>query len=158
MTKSKQLISIALALALAVACSSSSSEYSDEASSKNRPQHHTNKGYQNHPFVETAASKGLFFYLRRAWSSLFYPDIPDGHQLTELESLERLKSISSERITWLGHATFLINTSGVSILTDPFLSKRASPISWAGPRRIVNLPIPINKLPLIDIIIMGVHG
>ncbi|MEW6995902.1 MBL fold metallo-hydrolase [Colwelliaceae bacterium MEBiC 14330] len=38
-----------------------------------------------------------------------------------MEPFKCLKSIANERITWLGHATFLINTSGVSILIDPFL-------------------------------------
>ena len=151
----KVFSSITLLLAILVACSSNSSEYSNKISLENKPQHHTNKGYQNHPFVETAAPKGVFFYMRRAWDSVFVPEVPDGHQLTELESLQLLNSISSDRVTWLGHASFLITTSGVTILTDPFLSERASPFSWAGPRRIVNLPIPINKLPSIDILIVS---
>ncbi|GIU18054.1 hypothetical protein TUM4261_38390 [Shewanella sp. c952] len=146
---------ITLVFVILVACSSNSSDYSMKMSSDTKPQHHTNKGYQNHPFVETAAPKGFFFYMRRAWGSLFGPDIPDGHELTELESLQLLNSISSDRVTWLGHASFLITTSKVTILTDPFLSKRASPVSWAGPKRFVNLPIAINKLPDIDIIIVS---
>lgn len=148
-------MSISLVLVVLMACSSSSSEYSKKISADNKPQHHTNKGYQNDPFVETAAPKGIFFYMRRAWGSLFVPDVPDGHELTELESLQLLSAIASDRITWLGHASFLMTTSGVTILTDPFLSKRASPVSWAGPRRIVSLPIPVNKLPAIDIVIVS---
>ena len=155
MSKIKFFSSIILVLAILVACSSNSSEYSTKISSDNKLQHHTSKGYQNHPFVETAAPKGIFFYMRRAWGSLFFPDVPDGHELTELASLQLLNSISSDRVTWLGHASFLITTSGVTILTDPFLSKHASPVSWAGPRRIVNLPIPISKLPSIDIVIIS---
>jgi N-acyl-phosphatidylethanolamine-hydrolysing phospholipase D len=151
----KSRMNITLVSAMLVACSSKSSEYSKKKSPDNKPQHHTNKGYQNHPFVETAAPKGTFFYVRRAWGSLFVPSVPDGHELTELESLQLLNSISSDRVTWLGHASFLITTSGVTILTDPFLSKHASPVSWAGPKRIVDLPIPINKLPPIDILIIS---
>ena len=48
-----------------------------------------------------------------------------------------------------------LETSGVTILTDPFLSKFASPVSWAGPKRFVDLPIPINKLPPIEIVIVS---
>jgi N-acyl-phosphatidylethanolamine-hydrolysing phospholipase D len=155
MNNIKYFIGTTLVLAILFACSSNSSEYSNKISSDNKPQHHTNNGYQNHPFVETAASKGVFFYMRRAWGSLFIPNVPDEHELTELESLQLLNTISSDRVTWLGHASFLITTSGVTILTDPFLSKRASPISWAGPRRIVGLPIPISKLPSIDIVIVS---
>jgi N-acyl-phosphatidylethanolamine-hydrolysing phospholipase D len=155
MSFTKFFMSTFLVLVTLVACTSTSSESSKEISLDNRPKHHTSSGYQNDPFVETASSKGIFFYMRRAWDSIFVPEVPDGHELTELESLQLLNSISSDRITWLGHASFLITTSGVTILTDPFLSKRASPVSWAGPRRIVNLPIPINKLPAIDIVIVS---
>ena len=151
----KFCINTTLASAILVACSSNLPEYSIRVSSDNKPKHHTNKGYQNHPFVETAVSKGTFFYIRRAWGSLFVPDVPDGHELTELESLQLLNSTSNDRITWLGHASFLITTSGVTILTDPFLSNRASPVSWAGPKRFVNLPIPVNKLPAINLVIVS---
>ncbi len=137
------------------ACSTTSSEVAQEASLSEAPKHHTPNGYQNHPFIETAAPKGPFFYLRRAWDSLFVPNIPDGHQLSEPESMQLLHTINTDRITWLGHASFLIKTSDVTILTDPFLSKYASPVSWAGPKRFVHLPIPINKLPTIDIIIVS---
>jgi L-ascorbate metabolism protein UlaG (beta-lactamase superfamily) len=136
-------------------CTTTSSETAEKTSLSNTPKHHTRDGYQNYPFIETAAPKGPFFYIRRAWDSLFVPDIPDGHQLSKLESMQLLHTIDSDRITWLGHASFLIKTSNVTILTDPFLSEHASPISWAGPKRFVNLPIPINKLPTIDIIIVS---
>jgi N-acyl-phosphatidylethanolamine-hydrolysing phospholipase D len=149
------LISIALVLAALVACSSTLPEPSKEVSLANKPKHHTSSGYQNDPFVETASSKGVSFYLRRAWDSIFVPKIPDGHVLTESESIQLLNSIESDSITWLGHASFLIKTSGVVILTDPFLSKFASPVSWAGPKRFIDLPIPINKLPAIDIVIVS---
>ena len=39
-------------------------------------------------------------------------------------------------VTWIGHATVLIQTSGLNILTDPIWSDRASPLSFAGPRRV----------------------
>jgi len=151
----KKLISTVLVLAALVACSLIPSEYSKEISLDNKPKHHTSSGYQNHPFVETASSKGPFFYMRRAWDSIFVPKIPDGHKLAELESIQLLNSIDSDRITWLGHASFLIKTSGMTILTDPFLSKFASPVPLLGPKRFVDLPIPINKLPPIDIVIVS---
>jgi N-acyl-phosphatidylethanolamine-hydrolysing phospholipase D len=97
----------------------------------NKLKHHTSSGYQNDPFVETSSSKGSFFYMRRAWDSIFVPKIPDGHVLTESESIKLLNSISSDRVTWLGHASFLIKTSGVVILTDPFFYQN-SPALFHG--------------------------
>lgn len=60
MSNIKFSISITLVLVILAACSSNSSEYSTKISSDNKPQHHRNNGYQNHPFVETAAPKGFF--------------------------------------------------------------------------------------------------
>ena len=99
------------------ACSTTSSEIAQEVSLSEAPRHHTPHGYQNQPFIETAAPKGPFFYLRRAWDSLFVPNIPNGHELSEPESMQLLHTINTDRITWLGHASFLIKTSDVTILT-----------------------------------------
>ncbi len=131
------------------------SQSKEQITMKIKPNHHTSIGFQNHPFVETAAPKGIIFYIRRFWGSVFAPDIPDGHELSELESTQLLHSIKSDRITWLGHASFLIRVSGKTILTDPFLTEFASPISWAGPIRFVGPVIPLDKLPPIDIVIVS---
>jgi N-acyl-phosphatidylethanolamine-hydrolysing phospholipase D len=120
-----------------------------------KPQHHTDTGFQNHPFVETAAPKGVLFYLRRAWGSIFTPSVPEGHSLSEEESTSLFNSFEGDRISWLGHATFLIKINGKTILTDPFLSEFASPISWAGPRRYVNPGISLENLPPIDIVVIS---
>jgi N-acyl-phosphatidylethanolamine-hydrolysing phospholipase D len=118
-----------LALVVLLSCTSTSSEFPKKISLDDKPKHHTTSGYQNYPFVETAAPKGMLFYIRRAWGSVFVPDIPDGHKLSGVESIQLLNSIESGRVTWLGPASFLIKTSDVTILTDPFLSKFASPVS-----------------------------
>ena len=120
-----------------------------------KPDHHTAKGFRNHPFVETAAPKGIAFYLRRVWGSIFRPNVPDGHALPEAESIRLLNAIRGDRISWLGHATFLIKLNGKTILTDPFLSEFASPISWAGPRRYVHPGISMANLPPIDVLIIS---
>lgn len=122
---------------------------------ENIPKHHTSTGFQNYPFIETAAPKGFLFYMRRFWGSVFTPDIPKGHALPESESIGLLNSTQGDSITWLGHASFLIKTAGVTILTDPFLTEFASPISWAGPRRFVDPGIPLEKLPPIDVVIVS---
>lgn len=136
-------------------CVSISSQSSGQASMGNKPMHHTETGFQNHPFVETAASKGFLFYVRRFWGSVFTPDIPDGHALSTQASMLLLNSIEGDKISWLGHASFLLKTSDVIILTDPFLTEFASPISWAGPRRFVEPGITIANLPQIDVVLVS---
>lgn len=55
------------------------------------------------------------------------------------------------RITNIGHATFLIQMSGLNILTDPVFSKRAGPFGIFGPKRVADPGISLNLLPPIDI-------
>ncbi len=54
------------------------------------------------------------------------------------------------RITFINHATFLIQRAGFNILTDPVFSERTSPFSFIGPKRIHKPGIEIDKLPKID--------
>lgn len=56
------------------------------------------------------------------------------------------------RVSNVGHATFLIQTVGLNILTDPVWSERVSPVSFAGPKRVINPGIKFENLPPIDII------
>jgi L-ascorbate metabolism protein UlaG (beta-lactamase superfamily) len=61
------------------------------------------------------------------------------------------------RISFVGHATLLIQTGGLNILTDPVWSERASPFTFAGPKR-VNAPgIAFEALPPIDVVLVS-HG
>lgn len=58
-------------------------------------------------------------------------------------------------VTPLGHATVLIQTGGLNILTDPLLIGRASPFSFMGPQRVTPLPFPLKNLPRIDAILIS---
>ena len=53
---------------------------------------------------------------------------------------------------WIGHSTFLIKTDGVTILTDPIFSDRASPFSSIGPKRLIPPSMNISDLPNIDFV------
>jgi N-acyl-phosphatidylethanolamine-hydrolysing phospholipase D len=58
-------------------------------------------------------------------------------------------------VTWLGHSSALWQIAGLNILTDPIFSKRASPVAFAGPKRLVPLPIQIGQLPHIDVVLIS---
>jgi L-ascorbate metabolism protein UlaG (beta-lactamase superfamily) len=62
---------------------------------------------------------------------------------------------SGLRITWLGHSTTLIEIDGVTILSDPIWSDRASPSRWVGPRRFHPPVIALDDLPHIDAVIVS---
>lgn len=57
--------------------------------------------------------------------------------------------------TFINHATVLIQTAGLNILTDPIWSNRCSPVSWAGPRRHRNPGIRFEDLPPIDLVLIS---
>jgi N-acyl-phosphatidylethanolamine-hydrolysing phospholipase D len=59
------------------------------------------------------------------------------------------------RITWIGHATFLIQAAGLNILTDPQWSRRASPVQFAGPARLVPPSLPLERLPPVDAVLVS---
>ena len=61
------------------------------------------------------------------------------------------------RLSFVGHASWLIQTSGLNILIDPVWSERASPVSWAGPKRHNDPGIAFDALPPIDVALVS-HG
>ncbi len=65
------------------------------------------------------------------------------------------KPESGLRATWLGHSTVLIEIDGARILTDPVWGERASPMSFAGPKRFHPVPVSIAALPPLDAIIIS---
>ena len=62
---------------------------------------------------------------------------------------------TKKTLTWIGHASFLLQIDGVNILTDPHLTKRASPVSFAGPKRTTPPGLNFEDIPIIDIIIIS---
>lgn len=59
------------------------------------------------------------------------------------------------RVTMVGHATLLIQIAGLNILTDPVWSDRASPLPFAGPKRVTAPGVKIDDLPPIDAILLS---
>ncbi|HEY0652325.1 MAG TPA: MBL fold metallo-hydrolase [Chryseosolibacter sp.] len=59
------------------------------------------------------------------------------------------------RITFINHSTFLIQVDGLNILTDPIYSLRASPLTFAGPKRMRLPGIKFEDLPRIDAVIIS---
>jgi L-ascorbate metabolism protein UlaG (beta-lactamase superfamily) len=62
---------------------------------------------------------------------------------------------SDLRVTFVNHATVLIQTAGLNILTDPIWSERCSPVSWAGPERVRPPGIRFENLPPIDVVLIS---
>jgi L-ascorbate metabolism protein UlaG (beta-lactamase superfamily) len=59
------------------------------------------------------------------------------------------------RISYVGHASFLIQTAGLNMLLDPVWSQRASPFRFVGPKRVNDPGIAFADLPPIDIVLVS---
>jgi N-acyl-phosphatidylethanolamine-hydrolysing phospholipase D len=58
-------------------------------------------------------------------------------------------------VTWIGHSTLLVQIGGLNVLTDPIWSERASPVAFAGPRRLVAPGMRFEDLPRIDAVVIS---
>lgn len=74
--------------------------------------------------------------------------------VSPLESWSQLPD-TGLRVTWLGHSTMLLELGGARILTDPVFGERASPMSFAGPRRFHPTPVPLDALPELDAVLVS---
>jgi L-ascorbate metabolism protein UlaG (beta-lactamase superfamily) len=63
--------------------------------------------------------------------------------------------VAGLRVTMVGHATLLIQIAGLNLLTDPVWSDRASPLAFAGPKRITAPGIRLEDLPPIDAVLLS---
>lgn len=58
-------------------------------------------------------------------------------------------------LTWVNHATFLIQTMDLNVLTDPVWAWRASPVQFMGPRRVRFPGVPFGRLPRIHVALLS---
>ncbi|MBW4331152.1 MBL fold metallo-hydrolase [Stakelama sp. CBK3Z-3] len=57
-------------------------------------------------------------------------------------------------VTWVGHASVLVQTQGLNILTDPVWSEKAGPLGL-GPTRVAQPGIAFDDLPKIDLVLIS---
>ncbi len=62
---------------------------------------------------------------------------------------------SADTLTWVGHDTFLVQWGGLNLLTDPIYGERASPLPFAGPKRLVPPALAFERLPPIDVVLVS---
>lgn len=58
-------------------------------------------------------------------------------------------------LTFVGHSTFVIQTPKGTVITDPVFAERASPVSFAGPRRVREAAVRLDRLPHIDLVLLS---
>jgi N-acyl-phosphatidylethanolamine-hydrolysing phospholipase D len=64
-------------------------------------------------------------------------------------------NVSVDALTWIGHASFLLQVGGLNVLTDPHLTPRASPLPFGAPRRFNPPALGFADLPKIDLVLIS---
>lgn len=122
------------------------------------PSHHHPDGGFRTPWVDADPHPGFLDLLRWRWERLRSPlpavdsgAIPRGVP----EPAPHRADPGEIRATWLGHASFLLQIGGATVLTDPVFGDRASPVSFAGPARVVPAPLAVDELPPVDAVVLS---
>jgi len=92
------------------------------------------------------------------WQLGFYKDQATPSPLPDQFSFPAPKSEyleSNDHVRWVNHSTFLIQSAGLSFITDPIFSERCSPFSFFGPRRQHAATPSADQLPDIDFVIIS---
>jgi N-acyl-phosphatidylethanolamine-hydrolysing phospholipase D len=123
------------------------------------PPHHRDGGFQNnHGDFEP---KSLAEVLRWRWNAarLGLPKRPAAPIPTQAADLGFIRAnhgaTQQPAMTWIGHATVLAQLGGLNVLTDPIFSERASPLSFAGPKREQPAGLSLAELPHVDAVVVS---
>ena len=98
----------------------------------------------------TGKSRGGFLYRYLTQKRPPWPDQVDVAQSVPPARVEA----SEMRVTWIGHASVLVQTQGLNILTDPVWSEKAGPLGL-GPKRVAAPGVKFDDLPKIDVVLVS---
>jgi N-acyl-phosphatidylethanolamine-hydrolysing phospholipase D len=136
---------------LLAGCASQVNPYYDPA----KP-HHAPDGFRNNYMGQVSKPFADLVKWRLAAMRAGLPEAPREPTPVAAPEIARLQSNRTEAsVTWIGHATALVQCGGLNILTDPVFSDRASPVSFAGPKRAQPPGVALDALPPIDVIVVS---
>jgi L-ascorbate metabolism protein UlaG (beta-lactamase superfamily) len=127
-----------------------------------RPQHAAASRYEKGKFLNASTTRVLqkqnllntiLRYAKRPKSAATPPFEVPVHSIPAAEFGRE----PSEQllVNWLGHASLLLELGKRRYLLDPVLSERASPVSFAGPKRIHPAPVKPEDIQHIDAVIIS---
>jgi L-ascorbate metabolism protein UlaG (beta-lactamase superfamily) len=114
--------------------------------------HFDGKRFHN---IEPKPHKDLWSLLKWQFSRAPQPDWVE--QPGPVEPVQVLPDVDGQelRVTYINHATLLIQQHGLNILTDPVWSERVSPFQFIGPKRHHPPGLSMDQLPPIDLILVS---
>jgi N-acyl-phosphatidylethanolamine-hydrolysing phospholipase D len=115
--------------------------------------HHTPTGFKNNYAQQVNKSFGDF--IRWQWESWGLDKTASSPTPSVQADLGLLKTPTAPTVTWIGHATALVQASGLNVLIDPIFSERASPVQIFGPKRAQAPGVAMADLPNIDVVLIS---
>ncbi len=121
--------------------------------------HHRSEGFQNNYTDATDKPQSDFFRWQWERARAGLPKPPEKPTAVVVPDMKfvgaNIGSQQQPAITWIGHATMLVQMGGLNLLTDPIFSDRASPVQFAGPKRYQAPGIALKDLPRIDVVLLS---
>lgn len=111
-------------------------------------------GSRFHNLNRVEGDKGLWQILKWRFTSNNVEWPKENHNQSKPQISENVE-YDQCAITFINHASALIQFSGLNILTDPIFSERASPFSWLGPKRVRKPGLLLNELPKIHVVLIS---
>lgn len=108
-----------------------------------------------HPEEERTGGAFLRWRLERLRSPLPPDPAPEAVPREAPDPARHRGATHEVRLTWIGHATFLLQIHGLNLLTDPVLGRRASPFRRWGPSRFTPPALAVAELPPLDAVLLS---
>jgi len=123
--------------------------------------HHTHAGFRNN--YVSSVTRTLPEVLRWQYQRIIHrlpprPTLETPSVAADLDFIStnaRAGAAMVPAVTWIGHASMLVQASGLNVLTDPIFSTRASPLTFIGPARAYPPGIALRDLPRIDVVVIS---
>ncbi len=126
--------------------------------------HHTADGFKNNYVgtIDKSFGELLRWQIERIRNGLpRAAQAPTPQQLPDLAAIRGYATgpigaaLKPPAITWIGHASMLVQAGGLNVLTDPVFSERASPVQFLGPRRAQPPGVALADLPPLDVVLIS---
>lgn len=124
--------------------------------------HHDDDGFHNN--YTLTIERPLSDLLRWKWDAWRAdlpkpPQQPTPAQTPDLALIKTNGALDAQHmrpaVTWIGHASTLVQASGLNVLTDPIFSDHAFMVQFAGPKRAQPPGIALADLPGIDVVVIS---
>ena len=122
------------------------------APASDRPVHHGRRGFRN---VDPDYAYSLVSRIVHVAAPVRVRPRGRPLELVENDGSALRANATAPTITWIGHATLLVQMDGMNVLTDPIWSKRTSPLAFLGPRRLLPPGMRFEDLPPIHAVLIS---